>query len=102
MIPSRSSIREHSIADFSPGIEIEPKEDVTLASRKQVSRKPFLLRVPKELLDELRAWAAQDMRSLNGQIEYLLRDALRRRKKAERGEETLKEDANPEESNPDW
>ena len=32
-------------------------------------RKPFLLRVPKELLDELRGWAAQEMRSLNGQIE---------------------------------
>ncbi len=47
------------------------------------ARKPFLLRVSKELLDELRAWAAQDMRSLNGQIEYLLRDALRRRKKVE-------------------
>jgi len=41
-------------------------------------RKPYLLRLPPELLDELRAWAAQEMRSLNGQIEFLLRDALRR------------------------
>jgi hypothetical protein len=42
-------------------------------------RKPFLLRVPEELLEELRAWAEQEMRSLNGQIEWVLRDALRRR-----------------------
>ncbi|GEM_PF-3024792 len=52
------------------------------------ARKPFLLRVSKEVLDELRAWAAQDMRSLNGQIEFLLREALQRRKKAELAEPT--------------
>ncbi|MFT4540989.1 MAG: hypothetical protein ACI841_001564 [Planctomycetota bacterium] len=43
-------------------------------------RKGFLLRLPPPVLDELRAWAAQDLRSLNGQIEFLLRDALKRRK----------------------
>ena len=43
-------------------------------------RKGFLLRVPEDLLEELRAWADQEMRSLNGQIEFLLRDALRRRR----------------------
>jgi hypothetical protein len=42
-------------------------------------RKGFLLRLPPQLLDELRRWAEQDMRSLNGQIEWLLRDALRKR-----------------------
>ena len=40
--------------------------------------KPFLLRVPEKLLAEVRAWADQEMRSLNGQIEWILRDALRR------------------------
>ena len=39
-------------------------------------RKGFLLRLPPDLLAELRAWASQDLRSLNGQIEYLLRQAL--------------------------
>lgn len=43
-------------------------------------RKAFLLRLPPELHNELRAWAAQEMRSLNAQIEFLLRDALRRRR----------------------
>jgi hypothetical protein len=42
-------------------------------------RKGFLLRLPPPLLDELRRWAEQDMRSLNGQIEWLLREAVRRR-----------------------
>ena len=43
-------------------------------------RKPFLLRLPPELLEELRAWAAQDLRSLNAHIEFLLREAARRRR----------------------
>ena len=43
-------------------------------------KKGFLLRLPPQLLDELRRWAEQEMRSVNGQIEWLLRDALRRRR----------------------
>jgi len=39
-------------------------------------RKPFLLRVDRELLDNLQRWADADLRSLNGQIEFLLRRAL--------------------------
>lgn len=39
-------------------------------------RKPFLLRVDPALLDALQKWAADDLRSLNGQIEFLLRRAL--------------------------
>lgn len=41
--------------------------------------KKFLLRLPQRLFDELRAWAEQDMRSINAQIEWLLREALRQR-----------------------
>lgn len=43
-------------------------------------RKGFLLRLPPHLLAEVRSWAEQDMRSLNAQIEWLLREALRRRR----------------------
>ena len=42
-------------------------------------KKGFLLRVPASLLRDVRRWAEQDMRSINGQIEWILRDALRRR-----------------------
>lgn len=41
-------------------------------------RKSFLLRVDPELYDVLEAWAAAELRSVNGQIEYVLRDAVRR------------------------
>ena len=39
--------------------------------------KKFLLRLPPRVFDELRRWAEQDMRSINGQIEWLLRAAVR-------------------------
>ena len=42
-------------------------------------RKPFLLRVSPELLEQLRRWAEDEMRSVNGQIEYVLREALKKR-----------------------
>jgi hypothetical protein len=39
-------------------------------------RKPFLLRMDPAVLDALQRWADDDLRSLNGQIEYLLRRSL--------------------------
>ena len=41
-------------------------------------RKAFLLRVDPALLDALQRWANDDLRSLNGQIEFVLREALTR------------------------
>jgi hypothetical protein len=43
-------------------------------------RKQFLLRIDPGLWEDLEAWAADELRSVNGQIEYLLREAVRRRK----------------------
>ena len=43
-------------------------------------RKSFLLRMDPALWDELEAWAQDELRSVNGQIEYLLRQAVIRRK----------------------
>lgn len=44
-------------------------------------KKAFVLRIQPETLKELERWAQEEFRSVNGQIEYLLSDALRRRKK---------------------
>ena len=44
-------------------------------------KKAFVLRVSPELLKELEAWAQEDFRSVNGQIEYLLSEALRKRRR---------------------
>jgi hypothetical protein len=43
-------------------------------------RKPFLLRVPPELWKDIEKWAADDLRSVNAQIEFILRQAVNRRK----------------------
>ncbi len=43
------------------------------------ARKPFLLRIDPALWSEVERWAADELRSVNGQVEYLLREAVRRR-----------------------
>ncbi|MBV8585758.1 MAG: Arc family DNA-binding protein [Verrucomicrobia bacterium] len=49
-------------------------------------RKSFLLRIDAKLWQELEQWAQEDLRSVNGQIEFLLREAMvrRKRKRAEK------------------
>ena len=50
------------------------------------SRKAFPLRINEELYHELEAWAQEELRSVNGQIEFLLRKAVQQRKKLESNE----------------
>jgi hypothetical protein len=40
-------------------------------------RRPFLLRIDPSVLEALQRWADADLRSLNGQIEWVLRRSLR-------------------------
>ena len=40
-------------------------------------RKPFLLRIDREVLDAVQRWADDDLSSLNGQIAFLLRRPLK-------------------------
>ena len=44
------------------------------------SRKAFLLRIDTQLWADLEAWAQDELRSVNGQIEYLLKQAVLKRK----------------------
>ncbi len=48
-------------------------------------RKPFLLRIDPKLWDELERWAADELRSVNGQIEYVLKQAVAKRKGSPEG-----------------
>jgi hypothetical protein len=41
-------------------------------------KKKFLLRLDAELYDALEKWAADELRSVNGQMEYVLKEAVRR------------------------
>ncbi len=47
---------------------------------KEKSKKQILLRLSPSLWNELASWAEEDFRSINGQIEYLLADCIRKRK----------------------
>ena len=50
------------------------------------------MRVDPKLWTEIQGWADQEMRSVNGQIEYLLRDAVRRRKGANKNQNKTSND----------
>ena len=43
-----------------------------------MSKKAFALRVDEQILDAMQRWADDDLRSMNAQIEFVLREALRR------------------------
>lgn len=45
---------------------------------KKESQKNFLLRLDAPTMEKLEAWAAQEFRSLNGQLQWIIADALRR------------------------
>lgn len=66
---------EYRVPPFDDGDET-PREDPPKGS----SRKAFLVRLSPELHAELKRWADGELRSLNAHIEYLLRDAVRRRR----------------------
>ena len=44
------------------------------------ARKQFLLRIDPQVWADVEKWAADELRSVNAQVEYLLREALRKRK----------------------
>lgn len=61
-------------------------------------RKPFLFRTDPEVFEALQRWAADELRSVNGQIDYLLRHSLRQ---AGRFPQRPKLDASVRERSPD-
>lgn len=54
--------------------------------KKQETKKQIPLRLSSKLYNELAAWAEDDFRSLNGQIEYLLTECVKKRKKSKNDE----------------
>ena len=63
-------------------------------------RKSFLVRIDPEVLDAVRRWADDDLRSMNGQIEFVLRQALQDagRLKREKGRSTTRKTRRKKES----
>jgi hypothetical protein len=52
-------------------------------------KKQLPLRISKSLYEELAKWAEDDFRSLNGQIEFLLNECVKRRKGVKRDEDPV-------------
>ena len=62
-------------------MEAEIKEREKKLKDSEKKKKQILLRIAPSLWDEIAAWAEDDFRSINGQIEYLLAESVKQRKK---------------------
>ena len=62
-------------------MEADIKEREKALKQKEKGRKQLILRLSPSLWEDIAAWAEEDFRSINGQIEYLLTEAVRKRKK---------------------
>lgn len=65
--------------------ELKEKEKVVKAKEKSLkekdkAKKQMVLRLSPTLWNEIAAWAEEDFRSINGQVEYLLSECVRKRK----------------------
>ena len=69
--------RMNRIADMEAQIIRKEKA----LKEKEKAKKQVLLRLSPTLWDEIAAWAEDDFRSINSQIEYLLSEAVRQHKK---------------------
>ncbi len=49
---------------------------------KMAQKKAIILRIDPKLWEDLNVWAKDELRSLNGQVEYVLREAVKKRKKS--------------------
>ncbi len=61
-------------------LEQDIKKREKTVKEKEKAKKQVLLRLSPSLWNELAKWAEDDFRSINGQIEYLLSEAVRKRK----------------------
>ena len=67
-----------------------------LAFSMAIEKKAFVLRIQAETLKELERWAQEEFRSVNGQIEYLLNEALRKQNRRNQASADDEEKNQPE------
>ena len=61
-------------------METELKKREKAVKDKEKAKKQMVLRLSPSRWNEIAAWAEEDFRSINGQVEYLLSECVRRRK----------------------
>ena len=64
-------------------LEAEIKKKEKNIKDKEKTKKQMVLRLSPGLWNDIAAWAEEDFRSINGQVEYLLNEYVRKRKKGE-------------------
>ena len=57
---------------------VKEREDVTMAKEKDNTNKTFLLRVDAETMEAVEKWAADEFRSVNGQLQWIIAEALKK------------------------
>lgn len=62
-------------------MENQIRQKEAALKQREKSKKQIVLRLAPALWEEIAKWAEEDFRSINGQIEYLLSECVRRRKK---------------------
>ena len=68
-------------------------------AKKEVTTKSFVLRVDSATMDAIEAWAADEFRSTNGQLQWIIAEALRksgRLRKPRKTDQKIENDENPE------
>ena len=68
-------------------LEDEIKKKEKAIKDKEKTKKQMVVRLSPSLWNEIAAWAEEDFRSINGQIEYLLTECVKKRKGAKKGPE---------------
>ena len=61
------------------------------------STKSFILRVDSDTMDAIEAWAADEFRSTNGQLQWIITEALRKAKRLPKGKKESKNEENNDE-----
>jgi len=80
LTPEEREARLQERLERIEALEKEVKAREKALKKAETDKKQLLLRLSPSLWDEIAAWAEEDFRSINGQIEYLLTEAVRRRK----------------------
>lgn len=60
-------------------------------AKKETKNKSFILRIDSDMLDAIEAWAADEFRSTNGQLQWIIMEALRKSKRLPKRTNTPKE-----------
>lgn len=71
----------HAKLEKLEALEQEIKDREKKLKESEKKKKQILLRIAPSLWDEIAGWAEEEFRSINGQIEYLLAECVKKRKK---------------------